>query len=83
MPFGGIPRKVNVRSPNTYRIVGLVVKASAPRVEDSGFESRLCRDFPGLSHTSDFKIGTPVATLPGTWCYRVSTGTGQPSVSIL
>ena len=25
----------------------------------------------------------PVATLPGAWCYRVSAGTGWPSVSIL
>ena len=39
--------------------------------------------FPGLSHTSDLKIGTPVATLPGTWHYRVSAGTGWPGVSIL
>ena len=29
------------------------------------------------------KIGTPVATLPGAWRYRVSTGTGRPGVSIL
>ena len=27
--------------------------------------------FQGSSHTSDLKIGTPVATLPGTWHYRV------------
>ena len=66
------------------RLVGLVVKASASRAEDPGFESRLCRDFlGGSSHTSDFKIGTPVATLPGAWRYRVSTGTGRPGVSIL
>ena len=39
--------------------------------------------FSGSSHTSDLKIGTPVATLPGAWRYRVSTGTGRPSVSIL
>ena len=58
-------------------------KASASRAEDPGFESCLCRDFFGSSHTSDLKIGTPVATLPGAWCYRVSAGTGQPSVSIL
>ena len=32
---------------------------------------------------SDLKIGTPVATLPGAWRYRVSTGTGWPGVSIL
>ena len=39
--------------------------------------------FPGSSHTSDLKIGTPVAILPGAWCYRVSAGTGWPGVSIL
>ena len=39
--------------------------------------------FSGSSHTSDFKIGTQVATLPGAWRYRVSTGTGRPGVSIL
>ena len=41
-----------------------------------GFDPRLrCGDFSGSSHTSDFKNGT--------WCYRVSTGTGWPGVSIL
>ena len=30
------------------RLVGLVVKASASRVEDPGFESRLRRDFFGV-----------------------------------
>ena len=44
---------------------GLVVKASASRAEDPGFESRLRWDFSGSSHTRDLKIGTPVATLPG------------------
>ena len=44
------------------RLVGQVVKASAASAEDPGFESLLRRDFPGSSHTSDFKIGTPVAT---------------------
>ena len=39
--------------------------------------------FSGLSHTSDLKIGTPVATLPGAWRYRVSAGTGRRGVSIL
>ena len=39
--------------------------------------------FSGSSHTSDLKIGTPVATLPGVWRCRVSTGTGRPGVSIL
>ena len=41
------------------------------------------RIFSELSHTSDLKIGTPVATLPGTWRYRVSVGAGWPGVSIL
>ena len=64
--------------------VGLVVMASASGAEDPGFESRLRRDFfSGSSHTSDFKIGTPVAALPSAWRYRVSTGTGRPGVSIL
>ena len=29
------------------------------------------------------KIGTPVATLPGAWHYRVSAETSQPGVSLL
>ena len=62
---------------------GLVVKASASGAEDPAFESHLQRDFSGSSHTSDLKIGTPVATLPGAWHYRVSAGTSRPSVSIL
>ena len=65
------------------RLVGLVVQASASRAEDPEFKSRLRLDFSGSSHTSDFKIGTPVATLPGARRYRVSTGTGWPGVSIL
>ena len=65
------------------RLVGLAVKASASRVEDRGFESRLRQDFSGSGHTSDFKIGTPVATLQGAWRYRVNAGTGRPGVSIL
>ena len=60
-----------------HRLTGLVDIAS------SGFEARLRRDFSWSSHTSDFKIGTPVATLPGAWRYRVIAGTGRPSVSIL
>ena len=64
-------------------LVGQVVKASASRAEGPGFESRLRQDFSGSSHTSDLNIGTPVATLPGAWRYRVSAGTGQPGVSIL
>ena len=64
-------------------LIGQVVKASASGAEDPGFESHLRRDFSGSSHTGDLKIGTPVATLPGAWRYRVSAGTGWLSVSIL
>ena len=64
-------------------LIGLTVKASASRGEDPGFESHLHRDFLGSSHISDSKIGTPVATLPGAWRYRVIAGTGWPGVSIL
>ena len=66
------------------RLVGLVVKASASRAEGPGFESRLRRDFfRGRVIPVTSKIGTPVATLPGAWRYRVSIGTGRPGVSIL
>ena len=41
------------------------------------------RIFLGLSHTSDLKAGTSVATLPGAWHYGVSAGTGWPGVSML
>ena len=59
-------------------------KTSASRVAYPGFDS-CCRSgsFSRLSHTTDLNIGSPVATLPGAWCYRVSAGTGQPCVSIL
>ena len=59
-----------------HRLVGLVVRP-LPR------ERKILGIFSGSSHTSDSKIGTPVATLSGTWRYRVSTGTGRPGVSIL
>ena len=73
----GMPLSLN------HRFVGPVVKVSASRADDPGFKSRFRRDFSGSSHTSDLKIGTPVATLPGAWCYRASAGTGWPGVSIL
>ena len=65
-----------------YRLVGLVVKASASTAKDPGFES-LRRDYSESSHASDLKTGAPVATLPGAWRYRVTAGTGWPGVSIL
>ena len=62
-------------------LVGLVVKASASRAKDPGFFT--CAGiFFRLSHTSDLEIGTPVATLPGAWRFRVSAG-NWPGVSIL
>ena len=36
------------QSSSSYRLVGLVVKASASRAEGLGFESRLRRDFFGV-----------------------------------
>ena len=35
-------------TPSTYRLVGLVVKVSASRADDLGFESRLRLDFFGV-----------------------------------
>ena len=75
--FGGRPKGQSFLSPQLPdRLVGLVVKASASRAKDPGI-------FPGSSHTSDLKIGTPVATLPGASSFRVSAGTGLPGVGIL
>ena len=66
-----------------YRLLGLVVRRP-PRERKIPGSNPVCDGiFSGSSHTSDSKIGTPVATLPGAWCYRVSAGTGQPGVSIL
>ena len=64
-------------------LVGLVVRHPPRQRKVPGSNPTCGRIFSGSSHTSDLKIGTPVATLPGAWHYRVSTGTGQPSVSIL
>ena len=60
--------------------VGLVVKAPALRTTDLRFSYLLHHgDFSGLSQTNDLKIGTPVASLPGTW----RCGAGWPGFSIL
>ena len=45
-----------------HHLIGLVVKASASR---AGSKPACAGIFLGSSHTSDLKIGTPVATLPG------------------
>ena len=49
----------------------------------SGVRIQLTTGFFWSSHTSDLKIGTPVATLPGAWRFKVSAETGRPGVSIL
>ena len=66
-----------------YRLVGLVVRHPPREWKILGSNPACAGIFSGLSHTSDSKIGTPVATLPGAWRDRVSAGTGQPGVSIL
>ena len=77
---------MTVSPPFLDRLVILVVNASTSRAEDPGFESPLTTGFfsPGRFIPRTLKsIGTLVATLPGSWCYRVSAGTGRPGVSIL
>ena len=69
--------------PLSYRLVGLVVRRLPRERKIPGSNPAYAGIFSGSSHTSDLKIGTPVATLPGAWRYRVSTGTGRPGVSIL
>ena len=66
-----------------YRLIGLVVKGPPRERKVPGSNPACTGIFSGSSHTSDLKIGTPVATLPGAWRYRVSTGTGRPGVSML
>ena len=63
-------------------LVDLMVKVLALRAADLGLDSCLDWDFSGLSHASDLRICTPMTTLPGAWCCRVSAGIDLPSVSI-
>ena len=65
------------------RLVGLVVRRPPQERKVPGSNPACAGILSGSSHTSDFKIGTAVATLPGAWHYRVSAGTGRPGVSIL
>ena len=65
------------------RLVGLVVRSPPRERKMPGLNPACAGIFSGLSHTSDLKIGSPVAALPGAWRYRVSTRTGRPGVSIL
>ena len=67
----------------SHRLVGLVVRRPPRERKIPGSNPACAGFFGGSSHTSDFKIGTPVATLLGAWRYRTSAGTGRPGVSIL
>ena len=64
-------------------LVGLVVSRPPRERKIPGSNPAFAGIFSGSSHTSGLNIGTPVATLPGAWRYRVSAGTGRPGVSIL
>ena len=66
-----------------YRLAGLVVRRPPRERKIPGSNPAGGGIFSGSSHTIDLEICTPVATLPGAWRYRVSTGTGRPGVSIL
>ena len=59
------------------RLVDLVVRRP-PRERKIPGWNPACAGifFSGLSHTSDLKIGIPVATLPGAWRCRANAGTG-------
>ena len=72
-----------IQSLATHHLIGLVIRRPPRERKIRG--SNPARDgiFSRSSHTSDLEIGTPVATLPGAWHYKVSTGTGRPGVSIL
>ena len=65
------------------RLVGLVVRRPPREWKIPGSNPACAGIFLGSSHTSDSKIGTTVATLPGAWRSRVSAGTGRPGVNIL
>ena len=65
------------------RLIGLVVRRLLWERKILDSNHACARIFSGSSHTSDLKIGSPLATLPGAWRYRVIAGTGLPGVSIL
>ena len=81
-PTASLPPPPPPPSPPPLRhpLDGLVVRLGSGR---SGVQIPLGRDVLGSNHTSGLKLGTPEATLPGAWHYRVSTGTGRAGVSIL
>ena len=77
---------INSRFPfsiHLHRLVGQVVRRPPRERKIPGSNPACAGIFSESSHTSDSKTGTPVATLPGAWRYRISAGTGWPGVSIL
>ena len=66
-----------------YRLTGLVVRRPPREWKILGSNPTYDGIFLGSSHTNDLKIGSPVATLPGAWHYRVSAGNGWPGVIVL
>ena len=53
---------------SSYRLVGLVVKASASRAVDLGsIPAFPLGDFSGSNDACNLNSGTPVAALPGVW----------------
>ena len=69
--------------PHSDRLDGLVVRRP-PRERKMPGSNPACAEISsGSSHTSDLKIGTPVATLRGAWRYRVRAGTSRPGINIL
>ena len=72
-----------VNSSELIHLVGLVVRRPPQGWKILGSNPACARIFGGSSHTSDLKIGIPVATLSSVWRYRVSAGTGRPDVGIL
>ena len=68
---------------SSNRVGGLVVRRPPRERKIPGSNPACDAIFSESSHTSDLNIGTPVATLPGAWRYKVSTGFGRPGVSIL
>ena len=71
------------RKRRRWRLVGLVVRRPPREQKIPGSNPACDGIFSGSSHTSDSKIDTPMAALPGAWRYRVSAGTGRSGVSIL
>ena len=69
--------------PGQNHLIDLVVRRPPQERKIPGSNPACAGIYSRSSHTSDLKISTPVATLPGTWRYRVSIGTGRPDVSIL